>query len=121
MIVNDDAGDIRQETAALGADAIEGQQGGGGDMQPLRSAAIRKPVSSMCLTGAAATWSRTTSAKPWKRRAQSWLIRAMVAVTSFTPRRSVAVAGALPAQRLLGADDLWFTAMCLCAVTSMTW
>ena len=42
----------------------------------------------MCLTGAAATWSRTTSAKPWKRRAQSWLIRAMVAVTSFTPRRS---------------------------------
>ena len=49
---------------------------------------IRKPVSSMCLTGAAATWSRTTSAKPWRRRAQSRLIRAMVAVTSVTPRRS---------------------------------
>src|SRR5665811_1064764 len=46
---------------------------------------IRKPVSSMCLTGAAATWSRTTAANSWKRRAQSWLIRAMVAVTSFTP------------------------------------
>src|SRR6202011_4067711 len=40
---------------------------------------MRKPVSSMCLTGAAATRSRTAAAKPWKRSAQSWLIRAMVA------------------------------------------
>ena len=32
---------------------------------------IRKPVSSMCLTGAAATRSRNSSAKPWKRAAQS--------------------------------------------------
>ena len=29
VIVNDDAGDIRQETATLGTNAIEGQQGGG--------------------------------------------------------------------------------------------
>ena len=43
VIVNDDAGDIRQETAALGADAIEGQQGGGRHMQPLRLAADAKP------------------------------------------------------------------------------
>ena len=42
----------------------------------------------MCLTGAAAMWSRTTSAKSRKRRAQSRLIRAMVAAASFTPRRS---------------------------------
>src|SRR5207342_7035 len=87
VIVDNDAGDIHQEAAALGADAIEGQQCGGGDMQPLRSAADPK-AGFIHVTGAAATWSRTTSAKPWKRRAQSWLIRAMVAVTSFTPRRS---------------------------------
>ena len=43
VIVNDDADNIRQETAALGADAIEGQQGGGRDMQPLRLAADAKP------------------------------------------------------------------------------
>ena len=34
MIVDDDAGDIRQKAAALGADAIEGQQRRAGDMQP---------------------------------------------------------------------------------------
>ena len=42
VIVDDDAGDIHQEAAALGADAIEGQQRGGGDMQPLRFAADAK-------------------------------------------------------------------------------
>ena len=42
VIVNDDADDIRQEAAALGADAIEGQQGGGRHMQPLRLAADAK-------------------------------------------------------------------------------
>ena len=42
VIVDNDAGDIHQEAAALGADAIEGQQRGGGDMQPLRSAADPK-------------------------------------------------------------------------------
>ena len=52
----------------------------------------------MCLTGAAATWSRTASAKPWKRSAQSWLIRAMVAVARFTPKRSASRVG----QTLLG-------------------
>jgi hypothetical protein len=35
--------DIRQETAALGANTIEGQQGGGRNMQPLRLAADAKP------------------------------------------------------------------------------
>jgi hypothetical protein len=39
VIVNDDAGDIRQETAAPGTDAIEGQQRGGRHVQPLRLAA----------------------------------------------------------------------------------
>ena len=34
VIVDDDAGDIRQKAAALGADAIEGQQRRAGDMQP---------------------------------------------------------------------------------------
>ena len=43
MIVNDDAGDIRQETATLGTNAIEGQQGGGRHVQPLRLAADAKP------------------------------------------------------------------------------
>src|SRR5450755_2108870 len=43
MIVNDNSDDIRQETAALGADTIEGQQGGGRNMQPLRLAADAKP------------------------------------------------------------------------------
>ena len=43
VIVNDDAGDIRQQTAALSADAIEGQQSGGRHMQPLRLAADAKP------------------------------------------------------------------------------
>ena len=42
MIVDDDAGDIRQKAAALGADAIEGQQRRGGDMQPSRRAADPK-------------------------------------------------------------------------------
>src|SRR5712671_5848171 len=36
MIVNYNADDIRQETAALGADAIEGQKGRRCHMQPLR-------------------------------------------------------------------------------------
>jgi hypothetical protein len=42
------------------------------------------------LTGAAATRSRTASAKLCKRSAQSWLIRAMVAGTSahFSQTRS---------------------------------
>ena len=39
VIMDDDAGDIRQKAAALGADAIEGQQRRGGDMQPSRRAA----------------------------------------------------------------------------------
>src|SRR4249919_1126135 len=39
VIVNDDAGDIRQETATLGADPIEGQQGGRRHMQPVHWAA----------------------------------------------------------------------------------
>ena len=42
VIVDDNAGDIRQQAAALGADAIEGQQGGGSHMQPLRLAADAK-------------------------------------------------------------------------------
>ena len=42
VIVDDDAGDIHQKAAALGADAIKGQQRRGGDMQPLRSAADPK-------------------------------------------------------------------------------
>ena len=42
MIVDDNAGDIRQQAAALGADAIESQQGGGRHMQPLRLAADAK-------------------------------------------------------------------------------
>jgi len=40
--MDDDAGDIRQKAAALGADAIEGQQRRGGDMQPSRRAADPK-------------------------------------------------------------------------------
>src|SRR5262249_31584081 len=43
MIVNDNSDDIRQETTAPGADPIEGQQGGGRNMQPLRLAADAKP------------------------------------------------------------------------------
>src|SRR5450432_211141 len=43
VIVNYNSDDIRQETAALGADTIEGQQGGGRHMQPLRLAADAKP------------------------------------------------------------------------------
>ena len=39
VIVDDDADDIGQHLAALGASAIERQQGGAGDMQPLRLAA----------------------------------------------------------------------------------
>ena len=42
VIMDDDAGDIRQKAAALGADAIEGQQRRGGDMQPSRRAADPK-------------------------------------------------------------------------------
>ena len=54
MIVDDDAGDIRQKTAALGADVIEGQQRRAGDMHYRALPPIRKPVSSMRSTGAAA-------------------------------------------------------------------
>src|SRR6202521_1920443 len=43
MVVNDNSDDIRQETPALGGDTIEGQQGGGRNMQPLRLAADAKP------------------------------------------------------------------------------
>ena len=42
VIVDDDAGDIRQKAAALGADVIEGQQRRAGDMQPSRLAADPK-------------------------------------------------------------------------------
>ena len=42
VIVDNDAGDIRQKAAALGADAIEGQQRRAGDMQPSRLAADPK-------------------------------------------------------------------------------
>ena len=88
VIVNDDAGDIRQETAALGADAIEGQQGGGRHMQPLRLAADAKPRLVHVLHRRAATRSRTVSAKPCKRSAQVRLILAIVAAATLTPKRS---------------------------------
>ena len=39
MIVDDDADDVGQHVAALGASAIESHQGGGGDVQPLQFAA----------------------------------------------------------------------------------
>ena len=42
VIVDNDLGDIHQEAAARGADAIDDQKSGGGDMQPLRSAADPK-------------------------------------------------------------------------------
>jgi hypothetical protein len=49
---------------------------------------MRKPVSSMCLTGAPATRSRTVVMKSCQRAAQVRLIRAMVAAASLTPNRS---------------------------------
>src|ERR1019366_9343132 len=49
---------------------------------------MRKPVSSMFFAGAPATRSRTVSAKPRRRSAQVWLILAIVAAASFTPKRS---------------------------------
>ena len=89
MIVDNDAGDIHQEAAALGADAIEGQQRGGGDMQPLRSAADPKAGFIHVLDrrrcdmvshdiGEALEAPGTVLADPGDT----------VAVTSFTPRRS---------------------------------
>lgn len=49
---------------------------------------MRKPVSSICLTAAFATWSHTASAKHCKPATQAWLMRAMVAVARGTPNRS---------------------------------
>ena len=85
--MHDNAGDLRQQAAPLGRDAVEGEQTVEATCSHCVLPPIRKPVSSICLTGAAATWSRTASAKPWKRSAQSWLIRAMVAVTSLHPEQ----------------------------------
>ena len=42
VIMHDDTDDLRQQAAASGADAIEGQPGGGSDMQPLGLAANAK-------------------------------------------------------------------------------
>ena len=86
MIVDDDAGDIHQEAAALGADAIEGQQRGGGDMQP---AADPKAGFIHVLDRRRCDMvSHDIGEALEAPGGQSWLMRAMVAVTSFTPRRS---------------------------------
>ena len=88
VIVHDDADDIRQQAAALGADAIEGEQGGARHMQPLRLAADAKAGLVHVLDGAPATRSRTVSTKSCRRSAQVRLIRAIVAAASLTPNRS---------------------------------
>ena len=67
VVVHDDARHMRQQAAALGRDAVEREPDGRGDVQPLRLAADMETGFITCLTGAAATRSRTASAKPWKR------------------------------------------------------
>ena len=54
VIMHDDAEDVRQQAAALGADAVEGQQRRAGDMQPLCLAADPKAGLVHVLTGAPA-------------------------------------------------------------------
>src|SRR4051812_6614574 len=102
MVVDDDAGDAIEQTAARGRDAVEDQPHGAGDVQPLRPAADPKaglsPPAlpegpSRCLTAAALTSAHTASANPWARPAQVRLIRAMVAATSRTGRPSPRPAG----------------------------
>ena len=88
MIVNNDAGDIRQETAALGADAIEGQQRGGGDVQPLRSAADAKAGFVHVFDRRGCDKVSHGFGKASEAPAQVRLILAIVAATSFTPKRS---------------------------------
>src|SRR5271170_1149804 len=73
VVMHDNAGDLRQQAAALGGGAVEGEPDRRGDMQPLRLTANPEPglIHSLplrrrgCLTGAAATRSRNSSAKPW--------------------------------------------------------
>ena len=87
MIVDDDAGDIRQKAAALGADVIEGQQRRAGDMQPSRLAADPKAGLVHVLDrrrGDVIPHHICETLKAPKSR----LIRAMVAAASVTPRRS---------------------------------
>jgi hypothetical protein len=86
VVMHDDAHNVRQQAAAPGRDAIEGQPHGAGNVQPLRPAA--DPESSRCLTAAALTSAHTVSANPWARPAQVRLIRARVAATSRTGRPS---------------------------------
>ena len=74
--------------AALGANTIEGQQRGGSDMQPLRFAADAEAGFVHMFDRRRCDMVSHDFGEAWKRRAHSWLIRAMVAVTSFTPRRS---------------------------------
>src|SRR4051794_13779614 len=102
VVMHDDAHNVRQQAAALGRDAIEGQPHGAGDVQPLRPAAdpeagLSPPAlpegPSRCLTAAALTSAPTVSANPWTRPAQVRLIRAMVAATSRTGRPSPRPAG----------------------------
>ena len=113
MVMHDDAHNGRQQAAAPGRDAIEGQPHGARDVQPLRPAAgpkagLSPPAlpegPSRCLTGAAFTRSHTASANSEKRSAQLRLIRARVAATSLTPNRS-AMASALGQQLVVEQID----------------
>ena len=83
--MRDNARDMSQQAAAPGRDPVEGEQHGRGDMQPLRLATNAETGFVHVLDRCGRDAVRTTSAKTWKRAAQSWLIRAMVAVTIGSP------------------------------------
>jgi len=86
--MHDRAGDIGQHAAALGADAVEGQEQRAGDVQPLGFAAGAKAGFVKVLDRCGGNLVADGFGKPWKRLAASWLIRAIVAVAMVTPNRS---------------------------------
>ncbi len=86
-IVDADAGGIRWQAAALGADATEGRQRSGRRIQPLRLAADAKAGRVHVLAGHPQR-NRAVSAKPRRRFAEARLILVMAAAESSTRERS---------------------------------
>ena len=90
IVVDDDAGELLVEMAAPGGDAQTVSSGVHSTWSQWVRAAMRMPVSSRCLTGAAVRMiSETRSRKPLKRRAVRLPMAAMVAVESFTAKSSL--------------------------------